>query len=69
MKLIKTDLIYDLLEDPTLSKEAREFFEHLLNNPKEIEQANKLIEDNELIAKVDLYRVLYYQVIKPKEDK
>lgn len=46
MKLIKTDLIYDLLEDSTLTKEAREFFEQLLNNPDEIEQTNKLVEDN-----------------------
>ncbi len=67
MKLIKTDLIYDLLEDPTLSKEAREFFEHLLNNPNEIEQANKLIEDNELIAKVGVLMADFMEELGKEE--
>jgi hypothetical protein len=41
MKLIKTDLIYDLLEDPTLLEEAKEFYEHFLKYPEELE---KIIE-------------------------
>ncbi len=52
MKLIKTDLIYDLLEDTTLTKEAKEFFEQLLNNPAEVEQTNKLVEDNLLTSRL-----------------
>ena len=52
MKRIKTDLIYDLLDDATLTKKAREFFEQLLDNPDNIRQTNKCVEDNMLTSRL-----------------
>ena len=67
MKLIKTDLIYDLLEDSTLTREAREFFEHLLNNPDEIEQTNKLAEDHDLTSQVGKLLAIFMDKLGKEE--
>ncbi len=52
MKQINTDMIHDLLKEPNLSKEAREFFEHFLKYPEELEKINKLLKDDESIMDV-----------------
>ncbi len=43
MKQINTDMIYELLEEPNLPKEAREFFKYFLKHPEELEKINNLI--------------------------
>ncbi len=42
-------------------------FEHLLHNPNEIEQTNKLIEDNELIAKVGVLMADFMEELGKEE--
>jgi hypothetical protein len=36
MKQINTNMVYELLEESNLSKEAREFFEYFLKHPVEV---------------------------------
>ena len=67
MKLIKTDLIYDLLEDATLTIEAREFFEHLLNNSDKIEQTNKRVEDHDLTSQVGKLLAIFMDKLGKEE--
>ena len=52
MKQITTDMIYDLLEEPNLSEEAREFFEYFLKYPEEMEKINNLIVNGKSILAV-----------------
>ncbi len=52
MKQINTDMIYDLLEDPNLSEEAREFFEYFLKYAQELEKINKPLKDDDSIMDV-----------------
>ncbi len=52
MKQITTDMIHDLLEEPNLPKEAREFYEHFLKHPEELEKINNLIVNGKSILAV-----------------
>jgi hypothetical protein len=46
------DMIHDLLEEPNLSKEAREFYEYFLKHPEETEKINKLLVNGKSIIAV-----------------
>ena len=52
MRQINTSMIHDLLEEPSLSEEAREFYEHFLMYPEELEKINKLLKDDGSIIDV-----------------
>ncbi len=52
MRLIKTELIHEILEDPNLTKEAREFYEYFLKYPEETEKINKLLVNGKSILEV-----------------
>ena len=52
MKRINTKMIYELLEEPNISEEAREFFEYFLKYPEEMEKINNLIVNGKSILAV-----------------
>jgi hypothetical protein len=67
MKQINTNMVYELLEESNLSKEAREFFEYFLKHPVELEKTNKLIEDNEFIAEVGMLMADFMEELGKEE--
>ena len=50
--LITSLMIYDLLEEPNISEEAREFFEYFLKYPEEMDKINKLLINGKSILAV-----------------